>query len=242
MKRAIGISTGILYRSIPSISQQIMNVCGSLCIDAVELGCIRTKSLLELPNFTVPDNRSQFNYFSLHAPTDLIYRDDEETKQVLDVIKKTHKRLHFDLVVIHPDIVKDWSVLEDMSFPIGVENSDWRKDFGKTVEDLEKVFLSNRTDFGFVLDVNHCFTNDRSMKLAEELIAQFSDRLCEIHLSGFTNYHEPISVTQQMEILKAVPFGDIPIIIESVCADEEEVWKEYNYIKNYLEINREKEE
>ena len=116
--------------------------------------------------------------------------------------------------------------------PIAIENSDWRKAFGKTVEDLERIF--ELTDFDFVLDVNHCFTNDRSMDLARVMIEKFSDRLREIHLSGFTKYHEPISVTRQYEILEAVLAGDVPIIIESVCEDEWQAREEYAFVRNYF--------
>lgn len=232
MERAIGMSTGVLYRTISSLSQQIINFYKFLGSNAIEIGCIRKEELLGLPNLNAYDMRFHFSHISMHAPTNLKYKNDDETKQILKLIAEAHRRFQFDLVVIHPESVEDWSVLKNLPFPVGVENADWRKDFGKTVKDLDKVF--KKTSFGFVLDVNHCYTNDKSMELAKVLATKFSDRLCEIHLSGFAKYHEPICVTQQKEILEAVPDGAIPIIIESVCTGEEEVRKELQYVIDYF--------
>ena len=68
------------------------------------------------------------------------------------------------------------------------------------------------------------------MDLARELTARFHDRLSEIHLSGFVESHEPLCVTGQKFILEAVPNGNAPIIIESVCADEKQMLSELAYI------------
>lgn len=232
MKRAIGMSTGVLYKSIPSMSQRIIDIQKSIGCNAIEMGCIRKERLLELSNLNAEDIRSHFGHLSIHAPTDLKYGANEETEGILNLIAEAHRRFHFDLVVFHPENVEDWSVFDNLPFPVGIENADWRKDFGRTVEDMDKVF--KKVDLGFVLDVNHCFSNDKSTELAAEFVAQFSDRLREIHLSGFAKYHEPICVTKQLEIMEAVPIGNIPIIIESVCGDEDELGRELIYVKNYF--------
>jgi len=232
MKRIIGMSTGVLYRSISSVSQQIIDFQKTIGCSAIEISCIKKEELPGLTNLNAWNIGLQFGHVSLHAPTDLQYKDNEETKQVLALISEADKRFQFDLVVMHPDTIEDWLMLKDLPFPIGIENSDWRKDFGKTVDDMVEIF--NDTPFSFVLDVNHCFSNDKSMGLAKDFVARFSDRLREIHLSGFTTYHEPICVTEQEEILEVVPDGDIPIIIESVCADEAEARRELQYVRNYF--------
>lgn len=232
MKRIIGMSTGVLFRSMASTSQRIIDIQKALGNGAIELGCVRKQRMFALLDLDAEDIRSHFSHLSLHAPTDLKYRADEETKQILKLIETAHRRFQFDLVVFHPESVEDWSVFDNLSFPIGVENADWRKDFGRTVEDMAKVF--ERNDFGFVLDVNHCFSNDRTMELARVFASQFSDRLREVHLSGFTAYHEPISVTGQEEIMRSVPAGNCPIIIESVCLDENQVRQELSYVTSYF--------
>ena len=228
MNRVIGMSTGALYKKMPSTSYQAIHIQKSLGADALEICCLRKDELLGLFNLNAENIRSHFRWLSLHSPTDWKYGNDDETKTILKLLEEAHRYFQFDLVVIHPEKVKDWSVLENLPFPIGIENADWRKDFGKTAEDLVSVLAG--TDFGLVLDVNHCFTNDKSMDLARELATQFHDRLCEIHLSGFVASHEPLCVTKQKFILEAVPNGSSPIIIESVCADEEQMLSELAYI------------
>lgn len=233
MKRLIGMSSGVLYRNISSVSKQAIEIQKSVGCNAIEISCIRKEELPGLMNLDAGDIRSHFGHVSLHAPADLRYRNDDETRRVLNLIKKGQEIFRFDLVIIHSESVEDWSVFDGLTIPVGIENADCRKDFGKTVEDMEKVLRG--TNFGFVLDVNHCFSNDESMELASSLVNRFSDKLCEIHFSGFAGYHVPIYMTKQEEILRAVPDGNFPIIIESVCADEEEAQKEFNYVRNYFD-------
>lgn len=232
MKRAIGMSTGVLYKSLSSVSQGIIDVLKTLGCSAIEIGCNRRESLFELSNLNAQGIRNHFNHLSIHAPTDLKYGDDNETSQILDLIAQAHRRFHFDLVVFHPEVVENWSIFNNLPFPVGMENADWRKDFGKTAEDMGQVF--EQVDVGFVLDVNHCFSNDKTMKLAGEFFSRFSDRLREIHLSGFAQYHEPICVTRQDEIIRAVPKGNVPIIIESVGQDEGVVKQELQYVMDFF--------
>lgn len=224
--------TGIFYQNIPPTSQEAVNIQRSLGSDAIELSCNRKDRLADLLKLDVHEFRKNLKHLSLHAPTDLEYANNDETKRAFKLIEKAHQKFNFNVVVIHSEGVKDFSILKNPSFPIGIENADWRKDFGQTVEDMEKVFDGN--DTGFVLDVNHCFTNDRSMKLASDLVGRFFGRICEIHLSGFMEFHEPIYITQQKEILRAVPRKNCPIIIESVCSNENEARRELQYVKDYF--------
>ena len=74
--------------------------------------------------------------------------------------------------------------------------------------------------FRFVLDVNHVFTNDETMRLAEELYERVGRRLAEIHLSGYAGYHEPLHYTKQTKIIAAIRDFNVPVIIESVLSPE----------------------
>lgn len=175
MKRMLGMSTGVLYKRMASTSQRIIDIQKSLGNTIIEISCVRKEELFRINALNGKDTRAYFEYLSLHAPNDLEYGVNEETKKVLNAIADAHKLFQFNLVVFHPEKVVDWSVFDKLSFPVGMENADWRKDFGRTIEDMIKVF--ERVDAGFVLDVNHCFTNDKSMKLANEFINRFSNRL-----------------------------------------------------------------
>ncbi|MFZ2226540.1 MAG: hypothetical protein WA064_03725 [Candidatus Moraniibacteriota bacterium] len=232
-KRIIGMSTGTLFKSIPPVSSGIIKLHKRLGGDAIEIGCLRKKELVELANLDAVDINKHFQHVSLHAPTDLKYNLNFETMSVLGHITRAHKQFDFKCVVIHPDVVDDWSVLKNLSFPISVENSDWRKASYRTVSNLEQLF--ELTNFGFVLDLNHCFSNDQSMRLAELMIEKFLDRISEIHLSGFVEYHEPLFITKQLKILDAVPKeSSLPIILEGVCENMDDALTEFRYVNKFF--------
>ena len=67
------------------------------------------------------------------------------------------------------------------------------------------------------------------MGLAKDFYSKFKDRIAQIHLSGYTGYHDPIFQTKQEEIIKAIQDFEVPIIIESVLAPED-LEKERQYI------------
>ncbi|MFA5962053.1 MAG: hypothetical protein WC848_05205 [Parcubacteria group bacterium] len=231
--RLIGMTTGTLFKSIPAVSSDIIKIHKRLGGGAIEIGCIRKQDICGLADLDAVDIRKHFAHVSIHAPTDLRYKLNFETMSVLGHITRAHERFNFDCVVIHPDTVDDWSVLKNLSLPISVENSDWRKKSYGTVSNLEQLFEIN--NFGFVLDLNHCFSIDPLMRLAQLMIEKFYDRISEIHLSGFVEYHEPLFLTRQLEILNAVPEkGNIPIILEGVCEDMAAALAEVIYVKKYL--------
>lgn len=150
----------------------------------------------------------------------------------MEEIQKLYEKLHFKHAIIHPERVSSWKVFENYSFPIATENMDNRKEVGKTVESLGEIFVA--ADIPLVLDLNHCYVNDRSLKLAEEIYSAFRDRIVQIHLSGFEKLHDPLYKTRQLEIIKAIPNKSLPIIIESYCPTREDVEAEYKYIKDNL--------
>ncbi len=180
-----------------------------------------------------PQTIDSFEHVSLHAPAkDFIYAHDDSTRYVLEEIQGLYKKLHFKYAIIHPDRVKDWEVFKDYSFPIATENMDDRKEVGKTVESLRSI-LSN-TDMSLVLDMNHCYVNDRSLNLAAEIYSAFRDRIAQIHLSGFKELHDPLYETKQLDVIKAIPDKNLPIIIESPCPTADVIKAEYEYIKANL--------
>ena len=72
------------------------------------------------------------------------------------------------------------------------------------------------------------------MKLATDLIAAFSDRIAQVHLSGFAVLHDPLFITRQMEIIKYCRQLKAPIVIESLMPRVEDLKNEYDYIVENL--------
>lgn len=227
----IGFSTGCLYKTQQTISARMIDFFRKIGCNAIELNCPDKTDLKTILEFTKKDFTG-FKHISVHSPR----LSGKDASEILDILETIHKNICLDCVIIHPDEIADIKALSKRTFPIGIENMDSRKKFGKTKEELESLF-KDHPNFGFVLDVNHVYTNDPSMKLSHELSEAFGKKTMQSHLSGFVHSHDPLSKTHQTIIIDAVP-KNTPIIIESVCNDEEEATKEFKYLKTYLESRR----
>lgn len=142
----------------------------------------------------------------------------------------------------HPPEVEDWSIFDEFSFNLAVENmsEDSPRQF-YLPEQLSEIFAKNR-EYKMTFDVKHAFeSNSERKNLPEELYAAFKDKIVEIHLSGFNpnaikHAHPPLVETKQDEIIDFVKNKQrLPIIIESDCESVEQMQAEYKYIKNILE-------
>ncbi len=232
MKYKIGFSTGALHKHQNTVNA-LKTIARAGC-ECVELGFVRCERLqwgwLEQVERVDLDS---FSYVSFHAPKH-DYGSNETTKVILNTIAAFHTKIRaLDVVVIHPDPIQDFSALEDSGLPIGIENMDRRKTTGQRPESLQPI-LSRYPDWKLVLDVNHVFTNDPSMQLANRLRQTFQQRIAQIHLSGYREYHEPLFKTQQTDIIEAAKGLKVPIIIESVLSPDSLV-RERDYVLAKLE-------
>lgn len=226
----LGFSSGCLYKTHDRLGRETFEIYRKTGSNAIELMVHDVEDLPKLKEIT-REELAGFEHVSLHAPK-FDGLSEKELNDVLRQIEAAHQKLSLEYVVIHPDIISDWKIFSDFSFPVAVENMDDRKESCRNVEDMQKVF--EQIDAKMILDVNHCFSNDPTMKLAYDFIEAFRDRIVGFHLSGFETFHDPLYKTQQQEILDAIFDKNIPIIIESGFEKEEEVEKEFEYIKNKL--------
>lgn len=229
----IGFSTGFMYKTINPISKKALDICRSVSTEAIEINCIGGLSENgEMVTNINSQDLSDFDYVSLHAPSKIRYVDDRSTRRLLAEIKSVCRTMPVDVVVFHPDLVDCWEVFSEFDIPYGFENMDHRKKFGKSVVDLQHVFSC--CDAKFILDLNHCYSIDPTMALAQGFFENFGDRLHEIHLSGFTTYHDLLYETLQDGIMDAIPKRDVPIILESGCKCMVDVQREYDYVSAYI--------
>lgn len=222
----LGFSTGCLYRTHERVSKETFSFFRSLGCNAIEITCRDEKDIEKLIAEIVPADLTGFDHVSLHAPT--IFDPD-----IVELLQKANEIFHFKNIVVHPSEVESWNVLQRFELPYAAENMDWRKEIGKYAESMEDIF--SKVDVSMILDLNHCFTNDPSMRLAKDMFEKFGKRISEIHLSGFEKLHEPLFRTKQIEIIEAIPDKSLPIIIESGCESEEEAKEEFEYVKAFLE-------
>jgi len=203
---------------------------------AIELGLVDVginERWLAVKKIT-PKQLEGFDHVSVHAPGgSFVYKKDKTTFAILDKLQILYDKFQFRHAIIHPDRVEDWSVFDKYSFSIATENMDSRKPIGKSVNSLKKIF--DKVDCKLVLDINHSYVNDKSLALVGEFYNAFKDRITEIHLSGYETLHDPLFKTKQIEIIKAIPDKNLPIIIESMQSSLDDIESEYNYIRNVLD-------
>ncbi|MFA6304924.1 MAG: hypothetical protein WCV73_00350 [Patescibacteria group bacterium] len=185
----------------------------------------------------------QFDYISIHAPA-LTTEDPKvwlrypsaEGKAVIEDLLKIAKDINANTILFHPDLVDDFKWLNDkVGNLLAFENMDVHKSFGKTVEDLKSIF-KQAPQAKWVCDVNHLYTIDQSMELAEEFHKNFQNKLCHYHLSGYGGFHEALHISQEDIILKGIKDFSIPIINEgSALRDgKTSLLKENDYILDRL--------
>lgn len=237
MSHNIGFSTGVLLNDLSH--KETLAFLHQLGCKVVELGYIRFERLsdgsveeLETSDF------DGFDYVSIHAPK-ITYGKNKDTEFTLTQIKKIDKLRKLDAVVVHPDLVEDFSVLQDTGLNIAFENMDVRKASFQTAKELDE--LTTRFGFDkFVLDLNHVYTVDASMVMLDEFYELLGDRIVEIQISGYDKLHDPLVETNQKEIVAGVRGRDIPVVDEAGKMSKETVKQELEYILRHLEAQSER--
>ena len=230
--KKVGFNTGVMYKTIYPISNKMLDICFKIAPEHLEVSCHSMKEMGDLSKLHIR-KLLKLGSLSIHAPCHGIrYGNNKETRLVFNEIEKLSQKVKIENVVFHPDLIDDVIIFERCEFTKSVENMDWRKERYKNTEELAEFF--EKTDFKFTLDINHVFTNDKTLKLANELVEHFGERLIEVHISGFETFHEPIFVTKQDQIIQKVKKLEVPFVIESTCASQGEMKKEFEYIKERL--------
>ncbi len=230
----IGFSTGDLHeiyskRREQEFSLEYINILRSVGFaNAIELHCSDEASLNHLLNHEF--DFSRFIFVSLHAP-DIKY-DEKAIKKMLSLSRK-YKIANF---VFHADKSLNWNLLSKSDLPISIENMDDRKEFGKTVKEVGSIL--EKYNFDLTLDLQHCFVNDPSMRLATEFQKEFEDRITEYHISGYDKVrnHSPLFKASQNKIITSLSRKDKPIIIESTFSKLMELEKEIEYIRDKISL------
>lgn len=229
LKRKIGFSQGCLH-GFDFFSEKILDVYLKNSDRAIEVH-FKTDKVDELEKIIL--DIKKFKYVSIHLPTDFRYGNNKETKEFLDKIYRFYLKIKAKLAVIHPNSVVGWEVFDNYEMNWAIENMDYKQVNYKYLEDFEKFFIE-KNNWKMVLDLNHCFTNDKSMVLAKNFIDKLGSRIAEFHISGFVDFHESLYKTDQKIILDFCKELDVPLIIESGFGSVEELQKEINYIRNNL--------
>lgn len=237
----IGFATGNFYKLI----QEEKYSFSSLNINYFKADGLANAIELHCPNEEIIDyliqkedlDLSSFLYISVHAPS-LIDKKEDVIKRILDKMRNLKEKYKIKNFVFHTEKDVEWSIFADyQDLPISIENMDNEKDVGKNIKDIEKILKEH--PFSLTLDLQHCFTNDESMKLAIYFQKMFKERIVEYHLSGFEEefLHYPLFKTNQDIIIESLLYKDIPIIIESCFEKRGEEIKELKYITEKMKFS-----
>lgn len=233
--RLIGFAHGVAHKILDVYSTEnigLFKICGC---NALEINCHSVEETEKL-NKLLP-LITNFKYISLHLPSNIKYKNDDTIHALLKKFRNFYVRSGAKLIVVHPDVVEDWSVFDNYPISWAIENMDDRKDSFKNADDL-RIFFTNHKKWNLVLDLGHCNANDKSMVLANDLINNFKHKIKEIHLSGYEVFHDPLHRTKQANIIKYCNRLNVPIIVEStfeISDGIEAISKEYNYILKNLD-------
>jgi hypothetical protein len=235
----IGFSTGCLYRIFDKVNSKeaidSITLTNSNCIELLVRDFEQIDSLLEID----PEWLDSFSHISIHAPVKCEYDDNNQTREALEKLSIVQQKLNARLVVLHPDLVRDWSLIKEYStLPFAIENMDDRKSCYKEPEELKKHIEGY--DLKFLLDLQHIYVNDSSFKLCEKFLDMYLDDLEEIHVSSYDErfIHYLLHKKEQDVILEGlkgvIRKKNMPVIIEGSVNRKSELQVELDYIRKFF--------
>ena len=86
---------------------------------------------------------------------------------------------------------------------------DSKKNFGKSVEDMRQVFTKS-PQAKFVFDINHIYTNDKTMASASDFFNEFKHRLAHYHVSSLGDFHDCFCLTHEDVIFRRPKISRLP--------------------------------
>ncbi len=237
----IGFSTGDINEET-TISHWLKSY-SKLHLPAIELGFTRAERLFK-SKFEPGDTKilQKFGHISLHAPVkydDEFVRypskkSDEFEKKLINTLQESRAQY----ILFHPDLVDNFDYLDNLyGDKLVFENMDNRKPFGKIVSELEMVF-EKLPNAKWVCDINHIFTNDKSMKSAKQWHEQLGNKLVYYHISAFGGFHSLfIDNTDEINILNGLLDKSKPMIHEGLdsVSSLNKLTQEIKLINQYLD-------
>jgi sugar phosphate isomerase/epimerase len=239
----IGFSTSSFYKIPDFDTKQAIALYCELGCKVIELSASEPNRVEWLKRIKRPDVAG-FSFISLHTPNNdrMAALERGQKEELLSFFADTSKRLKIDCVLFHPgEWLGDYSILKNYNFQATIENMDCRNKIGTTVESMKELLAKG--NFKMTLDLNHCYTNDKTMKLAHDFYNVFANKISHFHLSDFNehlpegepaHWHNSFFKCRHNIILENIPGSDKPIILEESLLNEEEAKIELKYLKKFF--------
>lgn len=234
----IGFTTWCLYKSDIGFDEWI-KLYHTLGANIIELSFATPKELLSY-NFSeeIKKEIRTFEWISMHAPwKEVTYWNNPETHKIIEKLRSVASEFPIEWIVLHPDTIEDFEILTKAELPFLIENMDKRKSYGTHPEHFKE--LKETYDFWFVLDIQHAYEHDPTMKLAKELVEIMWNRLKHMHISGHneTEIHMPTHLASNKEAVTEILKMKLPVpkILEGILLEDIEntIINEITYIKKY---------
>lgn len=211
----IGFSTGSLaFGNFNRALEMLVNKN----VNAIELSALREEELPTLINSIRDLNLDKYKYISIHAPSKLKNTTEDE------VIKYLSALIEFNWhIIVHPDVILDYSKWEIFGDLLCIENMDKRKPIGRTTIDLEGIF-ENLPKASFCFDLAHVRQVDSTMLEGYNMLSKFGHKLKQVHISDVNSAskHEKLNFSAILayKVISHLIPSEVPIIIESPVNEE----------------------
>jgi hypothetical protein len=189
--------------------------------NAIELSALREEELDPLLDSLdrLQKDLATFVYISFHAPTK---RERQSEVEFITKLQKVADRGW--AIIVHPDVISDFSLWRKLGRAVCIENMDKRKGIGRTAAQLKQIF-DQLPEATFCFDIGHARQIDPTMQEAEAFLHCFRDRLRQIHMSYVNSQsrHERLnfeSITAYQRVARWLD-DSIPVILETPVQQNE---------------------
>jgi hypothetical protein len=230
---SIGFSTGALAKGdFATAIKQLRE----WRLTTIELSALRLRELSALTYLAENCELSDFDYVSIHAPTDFEEREEVEVAAIVTRIAKLRQWP----VVLHPDCIHDFECWQPLGSMLLIENMDRRKHTGRTVEELELV-LQRLPMAWLCFDIAHARQVDSSMTEAYRILKRFANRIRQWHVSEVSSSSRHDAISQSafwayQEVASILPI-DIPAILETPSSSAEPL-SQVQLVTRLIELGR----
>jgi hypothetical protein len=235
--KLLGFSTKCFSRTGWGLSKKVQ-FCSKLGTNIIEID-LTTDNISMMDDKYLHEELREFENVYVHLPH---LGTSPRADYLINRLKDVSEKVDLNGVIVQPHRVSSFEQFANSGLPILISNTDDRKNKFRYPHEFKQV-LGDYLDFGLALNLNHCYTNDRTLYSAKEFVEFYGPRIQLVHLSGYgvndthlplNNFHgrEKVSVFFKNNDLNssAIMQGIIPF--EPKDNASQELW----YVKQILEI------
>lgn len=214
----IGFSTGSI--ALDDV-QHGLDVATHSRANAIELSALREDELDPLLQSLdrLRTKLESFEYISFHAPSK---RERMTEVEFVDKLRQVADRGW--AIIVHPDVIEDFSLWRQLGKAVCLENMDKRKKIGRTAKQLQLIF-DKLPEATFCFDIGHARQVDPTMQEAESFLRLFKNRIRQVHMSYVNSQsrHERLNfecVRSYQRVAQWLP-PSVPVILETPVQSSE---------------------